>query len=119
MTARAGGPATLPAILPRLPPNLEKYASRVVFHPGWIPDKFADVGEKKFCFVHIDVDLYEPTRDALALFGQRLAPGGILICDDSALRPVRVRDWRWTNMLAPSGSPSSISPRPRRNFLKS
>ena len=62
--------------------NLEKYASCVVFHPGWIPDKFADVGEKKFCFVHIDVDLYEPTRDALAFFGERLMPGGILICDD-------------------------------------
>ena len=63
--------------------NLENYPEfRVVFHPGSIPDHFQDVGEKKFCFVHIDVDLYEPTRDALAFFGERLMPGGILICDD-------------------------------------
>ena len=82
MTARTGGPATLLAILPRSPPIWRSTRVRVVFHPGWIPDKFADVDEKKFCFVHIDVDLYEPTRASLAFFGERLTPGGILICDD-------------------------------------
>jgi len=62
--------------------NLERFADRVVFHPGWIPEKFPKVGDKQFCFVHVDVDLYEPTRHVLAFFGKRLVPGGIVVCDD-------------------------------------
>jgi O-methyltransferase len=62
--------------------NLTQYASLIVFHPGWIPEKFSEVSEKKFCFVHIDVDLFTPTRDALAFFGPRMTPGGLIVCDD-------------------------------------
>ena len=62
--------------------NLKQYASRVVFHAGWIPEKFSEVSDKKFCFVHVDVDLYEPTRDALAFFGPRTVRGSVIICDD-------------------------------------
>ena len=36
----------------------------------------------KFSFVHIDVDLYEPTHDSLSFFYERLVPGGIIVCDD-------------------------------------
>jgi O-methyltransferase len=32
--------------------------------------------------VHIDVDIYEPTRDSMAFFYPRLNDGGIIICDD-------------------------------------
>jgi len=51
-------------------------------YKGWIPERFPDVAELKFRFVHIDVDLYEPTRDSLAFFYPRLAPGGIVLLDD-------------------------------------
>jgi len=61
--------------------NLKQHASRVVFHPGWIPEQFPEVADRKFCFVHVDVNLYQPTRDALAFFGPRVVAGGIILCD--------------------------------------
>ena len=54
----------------------------VRYHPGWIPEKFAEVADRRFAFVHVDVDLHEPTRDSIAFFYPRLSPGGILVCDD-------------------------------------
>ena len=63
--------------------NLSKFGEDVVrFHQGWIPDRFPDAGEQHFSFVHIDVDLYEPTRDSLAFFYPRMQTGGIILCDD-------------------------------------
>ena len=35
-------------------------------------------------FVHIDVDLYQPTRDSLEFFYPRMNDGGIIIVDDFA-----------------------------------
>lgn len=52
------------------------------FHPGWIPDRFQDVEDRKFSFVHIDVDLAEPTRESLAFFYPRMETRGIIVCDD-------------------------------------
>lgn len=52
------------------------------FHPGWIPDRFGDVKDRKFSFVHIDVDLADPTRESLAFFYPRMQEGGIIVCDD-------------------------------------
>ena len=63
--------------------NLSEFGEDAVrFHQGWIPDRFPDVGEQRFSFVHIDVDLYEPTRDSLAFFYPRMQAGGIILCDD-------------------------------------
>ena len=53
-----------------------------VLLPGWIPERFAEVRDKTFCFVHIDVDLYQPTKDSIAFFYPRMQPGGIILCDD-------------------------------------
>jgi O-methyltransferase len=49
---------------------------------GWIPDRFSEVADRRFAFVHIDVDLYQPTLDSLAFFYPRVSPGGIIVCDD-------------------------------------
>ncbi len=54
----------------------------VEFHPGFIPETFEAVREARFCFVHLDVDLYQSTLDCLTFFFERLVPGGIIICDD-------------------------------------
>lgn len=51
-------------------------------YKGWIPQKFEEVKNIKFCFVHIDVDLYEPTLNSLDFFFPRLSNGGIIVCDD-------------------------------------
>ena len=49
---------------------------RITYHPGWIPESFVGVPERKYRFVHIDVDVYEPTKGAIEYFYPRL--GGIL-----------------------------------------
>ncbi|HEY7985620.1 MAG TPA: TylF/MycF/NovP-related O-methyltransferase [Methylophilaceae bacterium] len=54
----------------------------VQLYPGWIPQRFADVANNNFSFVHIDVDLYEPTKDSLEFFWPRLAIGGFIVVDD-------------------------------------
>jgi hypothetical protein len=56
--------------------------TNVRLHKGWIPSAFSDVSDSRFAFVHIDVDLYEPTRDSIAFFYERMNPGGIVVCDD-------------------------------------
>jgi hypothetical protein len=64
--------------------NLSPFLSQIEFHKGWIPERFVDVKDMKFSFVHVDVDLYEPTRDSIEFFYDRISPGGILLCDDYA-----------------------------------
>ena len=51
-------------------------------YKGWIPGRFNEVKDGQFSFVHIDVDLYEPTRDSLEFFYPRLVKGGAIVCDD-------------------------------------
>lgn len=62
--------------------NLAEFEGRFTFYKGWIPERFDEVSEKRFSIVHVDVDLYEPTRAAHEFFWPRLNPGGIMICDD-------------------------------------
>ena len=61
--------------------NLRRF-DFVAYHRGWIPERFHEVAERRFCFVHVDVDLYQPTRDSIEFFYERLVPGGVLLCDD-------------------------------------
>ncbi len=61
--------------------NLEQF-NFVRFYKGWIPEQFSKVTDRKFAFVHIDVDLYKPTLDSLQFFYDKMVPGGIILCDD-------------------------------------
>lgn len=54
----------------------------VEFYKGWIPDRFAEVADRRFCFVHIDVDLHQPSLDSIAFFYPRMEQGGIILLDD-------------------------------------
>lgn len=54
----------------------------VRLYRGWFPERFHEVADRTFAFVHIDVDLYEPTRDSLEFFYPRMAPGGLILLDD-------------------------------------
>ena len=56
--------------------------SGITYHPGWIPLIFATMPEASYRFVHVDVDLYDPTLDALNYFYPRLSPGGLIVSDD-------------------------------------
>ncbi|MFT4581410.1 MAG: O-methyltransferase [Gammaproteobacteria bacterium] len=62
--------------------NLSQFGDRIVLYKGWIPARFQEVATQQFAFVHIDVDLYQPTLDSVRFFYERLAPGGVMICDD-------------------------------------
>lgn len=58
------------------------YEHMLVIHKGWIPERFKDVEDMKFSFLHVDVDLYDPTIDSLKFFYDRMTTGGIIMCDD-------------------------------------
>ena len=62
--------------------NLEKFEDILVFYKGWIPTTFNEVEKKMFSFVHIDVDLHQPTFDSLNFFGPKMTKGGIILLDD-------------------------------------
>jgi O-methyltransferase len=62
--------------------NLAEFGDRVRYYKGWIPERLHEVADRTFRLVHIDVDLYQPTRDALAFFYGRMTPGGLIVCDD-------------------------------------
>lgn len=67
----------------------------VHFHPGIFPETTAGLDELRFSFVHLDLDLAEPTQAALEYFHPRLVTGGILIGDDYGDRGVRRCFDRW------------------------
>lgn len=52
---------------------------------GWIPDRFSEVGDRRFRLIHIDVDLHDPTRDSIDFFFPRLVPGGMMLLDDHGI----------------------------------
>lgn len=66
--------------------NLAGFDQDLLIFKGWIPDRFPEVAERRFALLHVDVDLYQPTLDALEFFWPRLAPGGMVVCDDYGSR---------------------------------
>ena len=54
-----------------------------IYYKGWIPNSFKKIPmELRFSFIHFDLDLYEPTRDGLLYFYDKLNVGGIMLFDD-------------------------------------
>ena len=44
----------------------------VKIYKGWIPKRFNEVKDKKFSFIHIDLDLHKPITDTLEFFYPKL-----------------------------------------------
>lgn len=67
----------------------------IKIYKGWIPERFNEVEDLKFSFIHIDLDLYKPISDTLEFFYPKLVKGGIIICDDynSTQFPGAKRAW--------------------------
>ena len=55
----------------RVKENLKQF-SFFSFKKGWIPLCFKGLDDKKFSFVHIDVDFYEPIRDSYNFFKNKI-----------------------------------------------
>lgn len=65
--------------------------SNLEYHVGFCPESVRGVlDDTRFCFVHLDVDLYSSTKECLEYFFPRMVPGGVLISHDySVLEGVR------------------------------
>jgi len=54
----------------------------IQFHRGSIPITLAEVKDKTFSFVHLDLNYYAPTKSALEFFYNHLSDEGIILLDD-------------------------------------
>lgn len=60
---------------------LKKYQN-VHFYKGLFPSTAKPIKNKKFSFVHLDVDLYEATLESIKFFYPRMNKGGVIISHD-------------------------------------
>jgi len=72
----------------------------VNIYKGWIPTRFNEIECKQFSFVHIDVDMYDPTFKSLEFFFPRLVKGGIIVCDDYNLKNFDGATKAWNKYLS-------------------
>jgi len=49
---------------------------------GRVQDFQPQLTRERFHFIHLDVDIYAPTRHVLDVYSERLVPGGIIVVDD-------------------------------------
>lgn len=49
---------------------------------GFFPQTGGIIKDKKFSFVHFDVDLYQSTKDCLGFFYPRMTSGGVILLHD-------------------------------------
>lgn len=68
--------------------RLDAYEN-IHIHEGLFPNTTKKLKEETFAFVHLDVDLYQCTKDALDYFYPRLASGGVIISHDYHLKGVQ------------------------------
>ena len=54
----------------------------VELYKGYFPDTAGPIEDKRFSFVHLDVDIYDSTSKALAFFYPRMTRGALLISHD-------------------------------------
>jgi len=62
--------------------NYLKNYENVYFYKGLFPLTAEPIKNKKFSFVHLDVDLYESTLNCLKFFYPRISRGGVIISHD-------------------------------------
>ncbi|MBP9711156.1 MAG: class I SAM-dependent methyltransferase [Candidatus Pacebacteria bacterium] len=59
----------------------------IALYSGIFPQSAGPIEQKKFSFVHLDVDLYQSTKEALAFFYPRMAVGGVIVSHDYLVTP--------------------------------
>ncbi len=84
--------------------TIEPRNSNVTPVPGSFPASITpEIRNEAFAFVHLDVDLEEPTRSGLEFFWPRLNPGGFLVVHDYNAWPgvrIAVDDFRRRQAVA-------------------
>jgi len=61
--------------------KLSKY-QKVFIYKGLFPETGISIQDKKFAFVHLDVDIYQSTKDCLEFFYNKMSKNGIIISHD-------------------------------------
>jgi predicted O-methyltransferase YrrM len=59
----------------------------ITLYKGIFPETAGPIVSKKFSFVHLDVDLYQSTKDSLEFFYPRMQKGGVIISHDYMTAP--------------------------------
>jgi len=66
--------------------EVEKYlgdSENLIYFSGYFPKSISNLDKNiKYAFVHLDADLYQPTKQALKYFYPKLSDGGIIIIHD-------------------------------------
>ena len=64
----------------------KKFANcpNVTIIKGWIPEVLNEVEDEFFSFIHLDLDLYKPTLDALIMLYKRVNRGGTIMVHDKS-----------------------------------
>ena len=63
--------------------NISPQNDNISIYKGYFPDTIPQEFEnKKFAFVHLDADLYEPTLAGLTYFHERMSAGGFILIHD-------------------------------------
>lgn len=57
------------------------YKDKVSIHKGYFPQSASNL-EGEFCFVNLDLDLYEPTYAGLNLFSRKMVKNGVILVHD-------------------------------------
>ena len=63
------------------PVYLTRGISKCIIKKGFFPESAKNINEK-FCFVNLDMDLYNPTLMGLEWFGNRMIKGGCILVHD-------------------------------------
>lgn len=74
-------PGTFSSSVDRVKKNLGD-TRNVHFRKGYFPDTAKGLEDEKFAFVHLDVDLYNPTLAGLEFFYPRMPRGGYIFVHD-------------------------------------
>ena len=57
------------------------FTDNVIIKQGWIPETFTGVTDC-FCFVNLDLNLYQPTLESIKFFWDKMSQGGMILCHD-------------------------------------
>ena len=56
--------------------------SKVELYKGWIEDTLINIKDKSLSLIHVDLDLYAPTKFAIQTLWDQLVSGGFMVFDD-------------------------------------
>lgn len=77
---------SMQSVLDNVKNKLRKFP-KVYFYKGLFQNTSLKIRNKKFAFVHIDVDLFSSTKTCLEFFYPRITKGGIILTHDYPFMP--------------------------------